>query len=171
MADLAKYVVKLEAQTAKYQRELDRANKKLSRFQRAQIKSLKSVSKGFVGLAAAVTGLGFGRIIQDSIDQADKFQKLTERLGGTTEAYSELSFVAERAGLNFRTLELGLQRMSRRVAEAANGMGEARGALKELSLDAAELAKLPIDKQFEVVADRLNDRRQVAGEHDEERRQ
>src|SRR5690606_22778690 len=50
---------------------------------------------------------------------------------------------------------MGLQRMTRRVAEAANGMGEARGALKELGLDARVLSQLPLDQQFERIADRL----------------
>ncbi len=159
MANLAKYIVQLEAQTAQYRRDLDRANKRLDRFHRHQQRRLQSLTRAWRRFAPAVTTLVTGgilaRMVRQSIDQADALAKLTDRLGGTTEAYSELAFVAERSGLQFRTLELGLQRMQRRVSEAANGFGEAKGALMELGLEAAEITRLPIDQQFEVVADAL----------------
>lgn len=47
MTDLARLVVALEAQSAKYQAELDRANKRLSRFESDQSKSLSRIDKQF----------------------------------------------------------------------------------------------------------------------------
>lgn len=155
MANLAKYIVQLEAQTAKYKRDLDGANRRLSKFHKTQRRSLTNIKVAWGALAGAVAAVGFAQIARQSLDQADKLVKLTDRLGGTTEGFSELGFVAERSGVKFETLALGLQRMSRRVAEAAVGTGEAKGAIRELGLDAEKLAALPIDKQFEVIADRL----------------
>lgn len=154
-SNLAKYIVQLEAQTARYQRDLDRAEKKLKRFHRSNKSALSGITKQFLALAPAVSAVGFIVLARQSIDTADKLNKLTDRLGGSTEAFSELAFVAERSGVNFQTLALGLQRMSRRIAEASVGTGEAKDAIRELGLDAAKLAKIPIDKQFEVVAQRL----------------
>jgi hypothetical protein len=155
MADLAKLVVSLEAQTAKYQRELEKANKKLSGFERRQKRSLANISRAFKSLAVAVAGIGFGRLIKNAIDLQDQAAKVSTRLGITTEAFSELNFAAESAGVNMRTFELGLQRMTRRVAEAAAGTGEAKGALEELGLQADILAQLPLEDQLGAISDAL----------------
>jgi len=48
-----------------------------------------------------------------------------------------------------------MQRMTRRVQEAAQGSGVAADALKQLRLDASQLAKLRPDEQFKRVAERL----------------
>ena len=155
MANLAKYIVQLEAQTARYRRDLDRANRKLNRFHRNQKSKLAGLSKAWRLLAPAVVGVKFTLVARQALDNADALAKLTDRLGGTTEAFSELQFVAERSGLQFRTLTMGLQRMQRRVAEAAVDLGEARGALRELGLDARAITRLPIDQQFELIADAI----------------
>ena len=48
---------------------------------------------------------------------------------------------------------MAVQRFTRRLSEAANGTGEAKDALKELGLNAKELAKQPLDKQMLKLAD------------------
>ena len=163
MADLAKLVVSLEAQTAKYQRGLDKANNRLKRFETRQKKSLKAITRGFQALGAAVVAVRFQKTINDSIDFADRIGKLNDRLGISVEALSELSFAASQSGVEFNQLALGLQRLSRRVGEAAQGTGEAKAALKELRLDASKLAQLPLETQFEIIGQRLSE---VAGDSD-----
>lgn len=100
--------------------------------------------------------LAIGRMIDRTLDLQDQIGKLSTRLGVSTEALSELRHVGELAGLQFETLTMGLQRMQRRIAEAANGSGEARGALVELGLSARELTRLPLDRQFEAIAEALS---------------
>ena len=113
--------------------------------------------KQFAITAAAVVGAsGLGRMISGTINAADQIQKLSIRLGIGAQALTEYKHVADISGVSFETLTMGLQRMTRRVAEAASGMGEARGALKELNLNAVELNKLPLDQKFEVIADALS---------------
>lgn len=110
---------------------------------------------GAFGLAFGAAGaLSAGR---SALDLADKVGKLNARLGISTEALSQYGFVAEQSGLRFETLTMGLQRLQRRVAEAAVGTGEARGALLELGIDAEKLTKLPLDQQFETVAQALSE--------------
>ena len=48
---------------------------------------------------------------------------------------------------------MAMQRFTRRAAEAAQGTGEAKGAIRELGLDAQKLQKLPLDDQMKVLAD------------------
>ena len=164
--DLAKLVVSLEAQTAKYQRELEKANRKLDRFARAQNKAIKFISGAFRQLGVAIAAIGFGAVVKQAINTADQFSKLNDRLGISVESITELTFAAERAGVSQQQLALGLQRAQRRVAEAAKGTGEAVNALKELGLEAAVLTKLPLDEQFSQIAQKLS---QVANEADRTR--
>ena len=50
-------------------------------------------------------------------------------------------------------MDMALQRFTRRTAEAAKGTGEAKGAIKELGLNAKELVRLPLDQRMIVLAD------------------
>ena len=90
--------------------------------------------------------------MQRVVAEGDKIAKLSVRLGATTEALSQLQYVAERSGVEFATLTMGLQRMTRRIAEAARGTGEAKDALAELGLDARALAQLRPEDQFQAIA-------------------
>lgn len=107
-----------------------------------------------LGLAFGIGGMGFA--IKQSLDAADKIQKLSIRLGASTEALSQYQHVANLTGVRVETLTMGWQRMTRRVAEAAQGTGEARGALEELGLSAQSLNQLAPEDQFEVLAEAIS---------------
>lgn len=112
-------------------------------------------------VAAAAVGLGlvaaaaFAWTAQVAASN-DKVAQFAGRIGVSVEALSAYQFAANQSGVANEQLNLSWQRMTRRVAEAAQGMGEAQGALKELGLDAKELAKLSVDKQFEEMARSLD---------------
>ncbi len=108
------------------------------------------------GLTGALSVGAFAGAIGQTVDFGDKIQKLSDRLGISTEALSQYQHVAELSGVSFQTLTMGLQRMVRRISEAANGTGEAKDALKELGLEALALEKLQPDAQFEVLAEALS---------------
>lgn len=112
-------------------------------------KSTLSLTSALAGLAGAA---GFGAAIKASLDAQDQIGKLSTRIGASTEALSQYKFVAEQTGVSFQTLTMGWQRMTRRVAEAANGTGEAKEAIKELGLEATALNQLAPEKQFEALA-------------------
>lgn len=136
---------------AKFKDTLTKASQKaFKKFEAVAGKALKAAVAGAAALAAGFTAMAVS-ILRDS----DRIQKLSIRLGVATEALSELKLVAELSGIEFNQLALGMQRMTRRIAEAAQGMGEAQGALRELNFNAFELAALRPEQQFEVIADAL----------------
>jgi hypothetical protein len=122
--------------------------------------SVGALDKATAGLAGTIAGLvgvgGFGLMVKSSLSAADQIQKLTLRLDASAEALSQYRHVADLSGVSFETFTMGLQRMTRRVAEAANGSGEAKSALAELGVQAEDLAKMRPEQQFEVLADALN---------------
>jgi len=137
-------------------KKVDGFSGKLGNFAKKTQQSF-SVAKGAViGFAASFLAVGFTSFISGSIDAADKIQKLSLRLGISAEALSQYKFVADQTGVTFQTLTTAFQRQTRRIAEAAQGTGEAKDALKELGLSAEALNKLAPEEQFEIIADRID---------------
>lgn len=153
MTDLAKLVVRLEAQTAKYQSELEKANKRLDRFQKRSDGALRKLGRG-AAAGAAVAGGAIAALTARMIDQGDQLDKLSIRLGVSVENLSRLQFAAERTGVSAQTMNTALQRMQRRISEVAKtGKGEALPALDGLGLSAERLAKLTPEQQFLALAE------------------
>jgi hypothetical protein len=107
-------------------------------------------------MVGALGAAGLGAAVSNILEQGDKIHKLSLRLGVSTEALSQLGHAADLSGVSFGALSAGLQRMTRRVAEAAQGTGAAKGALEELGLDAAELNKMEPETAFKKIAEAMS---------------
>lgn len=102
---------------------------------------------------AALAGVtGIGAVVNANRQAIDSLAKTSDKLGLTTEALAGLRHAADLTGNSQKNLDLGLQRMTRRIAEAAQGTGEATKALAELGLSAVELGKMTPDEQFRALA-------------------
>ena len=111
-----------------------------------------------LGLAFGVfAGGGITANIKRTADELDRLAKVASKIGTTTEELSKLRFAAEQTGVSANTLDTALQRMVRRVGEAAQGTGEAANALQELGLDAQQLAAMAPEEQFKLIADAMGD--------------
>ncbi|MDG9671814.1 hypothetical protein ONV78_29025 [Hahella sp. CR1] len=143
--------IDLRLATAKVEDGLRNVNKHLERTASAA----NNAGKMFTTLATIATAGVFGGVIKGSLDAANHLGDLSVRLGVSVEGLSRLAYAAELSGVSAGTLETGLQRMTRRIAEAAAGSGEAIGAIKALGLSAQKLQQLRPEQQFEVLADAL----------------
>lgn len=149
-------VADLQLKSAQFISELQKTNSRLGRFE-GGLKRMSTVGvRAFKSLAIAAGGVGLASLGKQAIEATDRIGKLSDRLGASTESLSELGFAAELSGVQFNTLAQGLQRMQRRVAEAAVGTGEAKKALFELGIDARKLVQLDLDNQFEIIAEALS---------------
>lgn len=143
--------VDLRLFSAKFEQGIGSANKKLDSLSR----QAQSTNRFLGTLLAAGSGVAFTHIIQSSLDAANRLGDLSNRLGTTVEGLSRLEYAAELTGVKTQTLTTGLQRMTRRISEAAQGTGEGIKAIQELGLSAEKLNKLRPEQQFEVLADAL----------------
>jgi len=57
-----------------------------------------------------------------AIDSADNFQKMSQRVGVSTETLSRMGFAAELGGTNLETVEKGLGRLAGVVLDADDGL-------------------------------------------------
>jgi hypothetical protein len=154
---LAKYVVALEAQTAKYQKGLEDARRRLGQFEKRNQVSLKAVGKSFlaVGTAVAAAGAAITAFAKKGIDAADQSIKAARTVGLTASQYEALSFAAQQSGVSVSSLNTSIQSFVRRLGEATQGGGQAADALSRLGLNAQTLAGLPTDVAMGKVADAL----------------
>ena len=129
MAKLAKLIVSLEAESARLTRELEKANRKTASWQKKTQKSVDTVKNAFIGLAGAYGINALKNFAIEQIKVADNIGKTADKLGVTTDALQEYRFAAEQAGVANNVLDMGLQRFTRRVAEAQQGQGELKQAL------------------------------------------
>ena len=93
--------------------------------------SMKKLAGAFAGVFAVRQLVQFGN---QALQTADNIGKVADKLGVTTDFLQRMQFAAEQTGIAQNTLNMGLQRFIRRVAEARNGTGEAKAALEQLGI-------------------------------------
>jgi len=118
---------------------------------------LRALTKPLLNMRTALVGVigagGIGLLIKQSLSATDALAKTASKIGTTTEALSALQFAGQLTGVEVNTMNMALQRFTRRSSEAAVGTGEAKGAIRELGIDARQLVRLPLDERMLVLAD------------------
>lgn len=133
MTDLAKLVVKLEAQTGQYQAQLERATGQLQRFE-------KSSNQLLGRLGGILAGVSFAALIKGAIDSADRMNDLSKQTGFTVEAISGLKFAAEQSGTNLEDLVGGLRKFSKAAVEATTGGKAQAQAFRDIGVAVTDAA-------------------------------
>jgi hypothetical protein len=123
----------------------------LSKVTSASVQMAKGVATATAAATAAIGAMGYA--LSKQVQKVDDLAKTANKLGTTVETLQQLQYAADISGVSAETLNMAMQRLTRRVSEASMGFGEAKGALKELGINAAQLNKLPLDKKMEVLAD------------------
>ena len=156
MGAVASLITSVVARTSNFEKGMKRSRKSVRGFGRSVTRAKRQV----LGLFGAVgIGLGGAAIIgalKRTFDRLDQIGKVATRLGVTAEGLQKIQFAAGAASIDVRKLNLGIQRMRRRMAEAAVGTGEAKEAIKTLGLDASKFGKLSVDRQMLTLARALS---------------
>jgi len=153
---ISKLTVLVGAATSGFSGDLKRAGKVVQDFGARIETSLRTSVAGFArfvagGAAAAATVAS----LRAEFANIDSLAKTADKLGETTEALAAFRFAAEQTGVGADQASVGLQRMVRRISAAAQGTGEAVGALQELGLSAQRLNTLAPTQAFAEIADAM----------------
>lgn len=161
MADLAKLVVKLEAESARLHQDLDRANKKLAGFEKHAGKAGKALrSMATVGAAALVGFAGTMTVVtKKTLDLADRIGKLSQSSGLSTEMLSRLRYQADLTGSSFEEIAKGVTRLQRSMYDAEQGLKTQSEAFDQLGVSIVDNdGRLRDTEQVMLdVADRFSD--------------
>lgn len=130
--DLAKLVVSLEAETARYQKELEKARGQLDKFEKQSSGAATVVEELFDEIARLASAAALPALAKALIDNADRLAKLSQSTGVAVESLSQLDYAAGLSGASSEDLAAALNRLNKSAAEAAQGgksQAEAFGAL------------------------------------------
>lgn len=133
MVDLAKLVVKLEAQTAQYMSAMEKAEKRLEKFDKQATVSVGNIAKG-VAAAALAAAAGLAAMGKSAIDNADQLDKVSQSSGISVESLSQLQYAAEISNLSFEELSKATAKFSKTAADAARGSDKAADAFEALGI-------------------------------------
>lgn len=141
------------ANTKPFSKGVKGARKDLGTFNKGLGKTVKSLLK--FGIALATTGAVVA-FAKSQVQAIDLLAKTSDKLGIATEDLGRWRFAAGLAGISTNTLDLALQRMVRRIGQAAQGTGEAQKTLQRFGLDAKRLVELDPSKQFALIGKHIN---------------
>lgn len=131
--DLAKLVVKLEAQTAEFQNRLAAAERMFKKTNRnlSTIASNAAIELAQKFAQAAQAFIGVGKA---AIDAADSMNDAAQRTGISTEALSRLDYAAQQSGTSFETLSKSLGKFAKNQFAAASGSKDAQAAFNKIGV-------------------------------------
>ena len=159
-AGVSTIAIELEAQTAALKQGFAESRQAIAGLGQSMSGSVAvGLAKFHAGLAAVKGALGAvrGAIegVLSSMAGIAETENFADRIGIASDQLRILNYAAEQTGASAGTMQMALQRMTRRISEASTGSGEAVGALNELGLSAEYLAGLSPDKQFGAIADAM----------------
>src|SRR5690606_31408000 len=135
MTDLAKLVVRLEAQTAQYMAQLEKANKRLEKFDKQSEITAGRIAKG-VAAAAGAAALAFGAMTVSAVTAADDMGKLAQSSGIAVESLSQLEYAASLSGGSLEMLVQGMNKLTKSAADAARGSKTSADAFRAIGVEA-----------------------------------
>lgn len=157
MAVSSTIAIKLDAQTATLKKGFNEASQ-ATRGLSNQIKT--SLGSGIMKLNAAlqVTQMALGAVsgtirnIMESLNRVAGLGDFADRIGESAEALQRLQWVVEDFGATAPVLNTALQRMARRIADAAANGGPLADRLDRLNMSVRDLSALSPTEQFAAMA-------------------
>jgi hypothetical protein len=123
----------------------------LKRFEK-NLNNVKTAVKVIGGLAIGAAGSMFG-MAQSTAKAGDNIAKTADRLGVGIEALQEFRFAADLAGVSSGELDTSLRFLSRNIAEASRGTGEAKDNFKRLGIQLKDVRTGQLRKTEDVLLD------------------
>lgn len=130
--DLAKLVVRLEAQSAQLLTELEKANKRIDRFASQTHKTLQKWSSGLITFFSARAIFNWSKEV---IKAQGDLVSMAEVAGTSVENLSSLGFAAEQSSSSLEGLNKGLGNLANTAASAAKGSKDAKEAFATLGIE------------------------------------
>lgn len=118
-SDLAKLVVRLEAQTAKYDEALKRSRRELNSLKK-QVDAVANASRLAGQLVTAVFSSQVLAAAKQTIDFADDLGNLSQKLGTSVEDLSRLGYAAKMSATDMEEVTRGIEALNKSTISGAN---------------------------------------------------
>lgn len=160
MAALQREIISTEADMRKYESQLaetaettEDASKKTVNFGDVAKKSAEIAAAAMAAVATAVAGViaGLAEMITDTAKYGDEVDKMSQKLGLSTDAYQEWDYVLSLAGTEMSSMSTGLKTMTNKLDDAKNGSASALAMFEQLGLSLEDLQGMSREEAFEAV--------------------
>lgn len=160
MADVGSVRYEVELDDSKVEKQAEKTEKTIvSKLGGIVGKVGAGVAAG-VGLAAggiAVAGKQLVSLAGDVSAAGDEIDKMSQKIGISTDAYQEWGYVFERSGADIAGLQVGMKTLSSVVTDAANGSKGAAEKLSAIGVSIEEIGTLSQEDQLALVISRLQE--------------
>lgn len=144
--------IKVTADTSQAQKQIDDLNRSLADIQKVAVGTTKALAAITAGAAA------MGYAIAQTLNSAGQLIDAAATLGISVQSLQTFQAAAGQAGVGADEFNAALMRMNANIGDALlKGTGPASTAIERLGLDLNKIAGMKPDKQFELIAQKLND--------------
>lgn len=112
------------------------------------LKTATLVTGALAAAGAAVTG-AFVESARKTADFGDKVDKMSQKLGLSTDAYQKWDYVLNLAGTEMSSMTTGLKTLTNKIDDAKNGGSDAQEMFSKLGISMDELNKMSREEAFE----------------------
>jgi methionine synthase II (cobalamin-independent) len=143
--------IRITADTSQAQAELKRLEKALENLDTASA----GIAKGLAAITAAAAGMGYA--ILKTLEASGQLIDAAKAIGISVESLQALQHSAAQAGVGADQLNSTLIKLSGNLGSAlSKGTGPAIDALNRLNIPLQQIATSKPDKQFQLIAEKLN---------------
>lgn len=160
MAALQREIISTEADMRKYEGQLkevsettEEASGKTTNFGEVAKKAGEVAVTAMAAVAAATAAVikGLGDMIADTAEYGDEVDKMSQKLGLSTDAYQEWDYVLSLAGTEMSSMSTGLKTLTNKLDDAKNGSASALAMFESLGLSLEDLQGMSREDAFEAV--------------------
>lgn len=154
--NLFELFAKLTLDSSEYENGLDDAEKRADEFKEKWNKGTKSITKGLkdigvgVGVFSAV-GVGAFKAADGISKSLDNIDKMSQKLGLSTDAYQEWDYVMQISGTSIDNMAMGLKTLTNKFDDAVNGSDSAIETFNRLGLSMEDIQGLSREDLFSKV--------------------
>lgn len=160
MAALQREIISTESNMHKYEDQLKKVNqtteeasKKSFDFGEAAKTAGAVAAAAMAAVTAAVISVAtaLGDMIKETAEYGDEVDKMSQKLGLSTDAYQEWDYVLSLAGTEMSSMSTGLKTLTNKLDDAKNGSEKAQAMFQQLGLSLEDIQDMSREEAFEAV--------------------
>lgn len=154
--NLFELFAKLTLDSSEYDKGLQEAEGKVDSFKEKWSKGTESIAKGIKNIGVGIgtfTALGAGAFkAADGVSKnLDNIDKMSQKLGLSTDAYQEWNYVMQISGTSIDNMSMGLKTLTNKFDDAVNGSDSAIQTFNRLGLSMEDIQGLSREDLFSQV--------------------
>ena len=160
MPDVGSVKYKVELDDSSVEQQADKTEKTIVSKLGGVVGKVGAGLAAGAGVAAAGLAVAGKKVVDfanDVSSAGDEIDKMSQKIGISTDAYQEWSYVFERSGADVNNLQTGMKTLSGVITDAANGSESAASKLSAIGVSLEEINGLSQEDQLSLVISRLQE--------------